>query len=305
MGLKEFTGFARSLPGVRTVAIHHGTKGDPWVPGMSDIDLALSVEDGGVGFLERFHAGYRDLRRRWPFLQEVVIATPAEWKAMAANPISAFEVAKCEGIWGDPLPATVESDRRAKLIRALSLWTEHGPAMPRPGAFGRAFDARLMRKVGDLESECRAYLESAEYASQPEAKVKVLNPAPVTEGGLVDPFRNGFFRKLDLGPWGLRFWREVKDCFASPVPPKTGILADWAAWERARMPYVLRLLAADPQRLYTGYMQHQTRRARGLDLLAREGVLASSHEALPPDPVWKDWKTDLETGLRQCGAAGN
>ena len=204
-GLSQFVALARSLPGMRTVAVHHGTPGDPWVPALSDIDLALSVEDGSPEFLERFWPRYRLLRRRWPFLQEVMIATPEEWKSMSEDPIAGFEVGKCEPVWGEPFPAPAPvADpfwaARPRLIRALSLWIHHASGIgwrPRGGAFRRAFSRRLLGKIAELsrqgagaalpedprpaweealrllEEGCRGFLEDPRVAAQSGAEARV------------------------------------------------------------------------------------------------------------------------------------
>jgi GT2 family glycosyltransferase len=229
--------WASRLP-VRQVRLHRGMAGADWVPGGSDIDLVVELPELDMRsegeLVERWHKGYGLLRRLFPMLGEVQMATSGELAFHRAHGPTRGDPAREAGprsdigSWTEQLHAYVRLARlffdgtpdlgrgrycARKLllnvfrfgddgVRACAAGTPLAEAMAaldaarRPADMGAAVCAAVRAAAARLESGARAVLD----------RLPRGEPVPAGPSAVKDPWESGAFERdcgrlsRELGP---------------------------------------------------------------------------------------------------------
>jgi len=156
--IRVFVSIFRRRPEIASIYLSHGLAGQDWIPGLSDIDLTVILDNALSGapeysFLEKFWITYDRLKRYFPMLGEVVIFGEAEfglWQTYSSTTthgrrwvlLHGRETAKTvyveDGVW-----------RKRALNAALWMYLESvPPCLSRQDSYlGRQDVARRARKI--------------------------------------------------------------------------------------------------------------------------------------------------------------
>jgi hypothetical protein len=156
--VRLLVGAFKRCPEIASIYLRHGLAGNEWIPGLSDIDLTVILENGlsveeEYAFLERFWSTYDRLKRYFPMLGEVIILVDGEFGLWQTYSSTTPHGQRGVLLHGRETAENVSVDaavwRRRALNLALWLYLESlPPCLSRPDSYLRRQDvARRERKI--------------------------------------------------------------------------------------------------------------------------------------------------------------
>ena len=156
--VRLLVGAFKRCPEIASIYLRHGLAGHEWIPGLSDIDLTVILENGlsveeEYAFLERFWSTYDRLKRYFPMLGEVVILVEGEFGLWQTYTSTTVQGQRGLLLHGRETAKNIGVDaavwRRRALNLALWIYLETlPPCLSRPDSYLRRQDvARRERKI--------------------------------------------------------------------------------------------------------------------------------------------------------------